>query len=142
MEKHPQTQEAVRHLKSIRDNYNHLSKLYKHIDVVPYSEPEANVLRFDFIQGTGLLDGMDFGKLSLDDVRDLLNPPEDAPRAYIRVVDAENLILMDTRYDGIKFKYDEYACHRFRKTLVESLLDFQKNYAVNECLLNCLDDLK
>ena len=82
------------------------------------------------------------GKLSLDDVRDLLNPPEDAPRAYIRVVDAENLILMDTRYDGIKFKYDEYACHRFRKTLVESLLDFQKNYAVNECLLNCLDDLK
>ena len=82
------------------------------------------------------------GRLSLDDVRDLLNPPEGAPRAYIRVVDAENLILMDTQYDGIKFKYDEYACHRFRKTLVESLLDFQKNYAVNECLLNCLDDLK
>lgn len=82
------------------------------------------------------------GRMSLDDVRELLNPSEDAPRAYIRVVDAENLILMDTRYDGIKFRYDEYACNRFRKTLVESLLDFQKNYAVNECLLNCLDDLK
>ena len=44
------------------------------------------------------------GKMALDEVQDLLNPLEDAPRANIKVIEAEYLILMDIQYDGIKFK--------------------------------------
>ena len=43
-------------------------------------------------------------RMSLYDVCDLLNPPEDSPRASIKVMEAEYLILMDIQYDGIKFK--------------------------------------
>lgn len=35
------------------------------------------------------------GKMDLDEVERLLNPQKDEPRAYIKVMEAEYLILMD-----------------------------------------------
>uniref|UniRef100_UPI0026339F6E tRNA pseudouridine(38-40) synthase TruA n=1 Tax=uncultured Methanobrevibacter sp. TaxID=253161 RepID=UPI0026339F6E len=81
------------------------------------------------------------GKMDLDDVERLLNPEEDEPRAYIKVMEAEYLILMDIQYDGIKFTYDDYACERFRRNLVDSLTDLQKRYAIRESMIKSLNDL-
>ena len=80
-------------------------------------------------------------KMDLNEVERLLNPPEGEPRAYINVMEAEYLILMDIQYDGIKFKYDDYACERFRRDLVDSLEDLQKRYAIRESMLKSLEDL-
>ena len=80
-------------------------------------------------------------RMSLDDVRDLLNPPENSPRASIKVMEAEYLILMDIQYDGIKFKYDDYACKRFKRDLITSLDNLQKKYAIRESMIKSLDDL-
>lgn len=81
------------------------------------------------------------GKMSLDEVEDLLNPREDEPRACIKVMDPEYLILMDIQYDGIKFRYDDYACERFRRDLVDSLTGLQKKYAIRESMIKSLNDL-
>ena len=59
----------------------------------------------------------------------------------IKVMEAEYLILMDIEYDGIKFKYDEYACRRFKRDLVDSLDNLQKRYAIRESMIKSLDDL-
>lgn len=82
------------------------------------------------------------GKMDLDDVEKLLNPSEDEPRAYIKVMEAEYLILMDIQYDGIRFKYDDYACERFRRDLVDSLSDLQKRYAIRESMIKSLNDVR
>ena len=82
------------------------------------------------------------GKMDLAEVERLLNPEDDEPRAYIKVLEAEYLILMDIQYDGIKFKYDDYACERFRRDLVDSLTDFQKRYAIRESMIKSLNDLR
>ena len=81
------------------------------------------------------------GKMTLDEVQDLLNPLEDAPRANIKVMEAEYLILMDIQYDGIKFRYDDYACERFKRVLVDSLSDLQKRYAIRESIVKSLKDV-
>ena len=81
------------------------------------------------------------GRMDINDVYDLLNPPEDTPRAYIKVTEPEYLILMDIQYDGIKFTYDDYACERFRRNLVDSLNDLQKRYAIRESMIKSLNDL-
>ena len=81
-------------------------------------------------------------KMSLDEVEDLLNPPKDSLRANIKVLEPEYLILMDIGYDGIKFQYDDYACRRFRQYLSENMLNFQQQYAIRECMLKSLNDLK
>ena len=81
------------------------------------------------------------GKMTLDEVQDLLNPPQDAPRANIKVMEAEYLILMDIQYDGIKFRYDDYACERFKRDLVDSLSDLQKRYAIRESIVKSLKDV-
>ena len=81
------------------------------------------------------------GKMTLDDVDRLLNPKKDEARAYIKVMEAEYLILMDIQYDGIKFKYDDYACERFKRDLADSLSDLQKRYAIRESILKSLNDM-
>ena len=81
------------------------------------------------------------GKMTLDEVQDLLNPPQDAPRANIKVMEAEYLILMDIQYDGIKFRYDDYACERFKRDLVDTLSDLQKRYAIRESIVKSLKDV-
>ena len=81
------------------------------------------------------------GKMTLDEVQNLLNPLPDAPRANIKVMEAEYLILMDIHYDGIKFRYDDYACERFKRDLVDSLSDLQKRYAIRESIVKSLNDV-
>ena len=81
------------------------------------------------------------GKMELDEVERLLNPSDDEPRANIKVMEAEYLILMDIQYDGIRFRYDDYACERFRRDLVDSLSDLQKRYAIRESMIKSLNDL-
>ena len=80
-------------------------------------------------------------KMSLDEVEKLLNPSEGEPRANIKVMEADYLILMDIQYDGIKFRYDDYACERFKRDLVDSLSDLQKRYAVRESMIKSLNEL-
>lgn len=82
------------------------------------------------------------GKMELDEVESLLNPKEDEPRAYIKVLEPDYLILMDIQYDGIKFKYDDYACERFKRNLVDSLTYLQKKYAIRESMIKSLEDLR
>lgn len=81
------------------------------------------------------------GKMDLDEIERLLNPEENDSRANIKVMGAEYLILMDIQYDGIKFRYDDYACERFKRDLVDSLLDLQKRYAIREFMIKSLQDL-
>ena len=81
------------------------------------------------------------GKMTLDEMERLLNPKKDEPRAYIKVMEPYYLILMDIQYDGIKFRYDDYACERFRRNLVDSLEDLQKRYAIRESMIKSLNDL-
>ena len=81
------------------------------------------------------------GKIDLDEIQNLLNPPEKSPRANIKVVEPDYLILMDIQYDGIKFKYDDYACNRFKRDLIDSLDNLQKKYAIRESMIKSLDDL-
>lgn len=81
------------------------------------------------------------GKMDLDEVERLLNPKEDEPRAYIKVMEPDYLILMDIQYDGVKFNHDNYACKRFRRDLVGSLTDLQKRYAIREAMIKSLEDL-
>ena len=81
------------------------------------------------------------GRMTLDEVESLLDPAEDEPRAYIRVTDPDYLILMDIQYDGIKFRYDDYACERFKRDLVDSLSNLQRKYAIRESMIKSLNDL-
>ena len=81
------------------------------------------------------------GKMTLDEVERLLNPKPEEPRAYIKVTEPDYLILMDIQYDGIKFTYDDYACERFRRDLVDSLTNLQKKYAIRESMIKSLNDL-
>ena len=48
---------------------------------------------------------------------------------------------MDIEYDGIRFRYDDYACERFRRYLVDNLFDLQKTYSVTESMLNSFESL-
>lgn len=124
--------------KNSKNSYAHLNNSYSPIFVDIYGESFLwNMVR----KMMRVFLDVAYGKLAISDVEKLLNPEEDEPRAYIKVVDGENLILMDTKYDGIKFQYDEYACERFRRILVDNLFDFQRNYSVTECLLKSLKDV-
>lgn len=82
------------------------------------------------------------GKMDIEEVTPLLNPPENSPRANIKVLEPDYLILMDIEYDGVKFKYDDYACERFTRDLSDSLCDLQKKYAIQESMIKSLKDLR
>lgn len=72
-------------------------------------------------------------KIKLDDVESLLEPKNE--KASIKVMPANQLILMDTEYEGIKFKKDDYATVRFERILKENILQYQLNKTLMECLL-------
>ena len=124
--------------KNKNNNFAHLNKTYSPIFVDIYGESFLwNMVR----KMMRVFLDVNYGKLTLDDVRGLLDPEEDEPRAYIKVVEPENLILMDIEYDGIRFRYDDYACERFRRYLVDNLFDLQKTYSVSESMLKSLESL-
>ena len=80
-------------------------------------------------------------KLSLNNVEELLNPNEDDEKACIKVMDADQLILMDIEYEGINFEKDDYAMERFKRILIKNLFNYQRNYSLTKCLINSLDDI-
>lgn len=124
--------------KNKNNSFAHLNKTYSPIFVDIYGESFLwNMVR----KMMRVFLDVNYGKLTLDDVRKLLDPEEDEPRAYIKVVEPENLILMDIEYDGIRFRYDDYACERFRRYLVDNLFDLQKTYSVSESMLKSLESL-
>lgn len=124
--------------KNSKNSYAHLNNSYYPIFVDIYGESFLwNMVR----KMIRVFLDVSYGKLAISDVEKLLNPASDEPRAYIKVVEGENLILMDTKYDGIKFQYDDYACERFRRILVDNLYNLQRDYSVNECLLKSLKDV-
>lgn len=82
------------------------------------------------------------GKMEIEEVNRFLNPPDGAPRANIKVLEPDYLILMNIEYDGVKFQYDQYACERFTRDLTDSLCDLQKEYAIRESMIKSLKDLK
>ena len=121
--------------KNKNNDFAHLNKSYTPIFVDIYGESFLwNMVR----KMIRVFLDVNYGKLTLEDVERLLNPSEDEPRAYIKVVEPENLILMDIEYDGIRFRYDDYALERFRRYLVDNLLDLQKTYSVTETMLKSL----
>ena len=125
--------------KNSSNDFAHLNKTYTPIFIDIYGESFLwNMVR----KMIRVFLDVNYGKLTLDDVRKLLDPKEDEPRAYIKVVEAENLILMDIKYDGIRFRYDDYACERFRRYLVDNLLDLQKTYSVTESMLKSFGDIR
>ena len=48
---------------------------------------------------------------------------------------------MDIEYGGISFVYDDYACERFKRNLVDSLDNLQRKYAIRESMIKSLEDL-
>lgn len=120
------------------NDFAHLNKTYNPIFVDIYGESFLwNMVR----KMIRVLLDVNYGKLTIEDLERLLNPKEGEPRAYIKVVEPENLILMDIEYDGIKFRYDDYACERFRRYLVDNLFNLQKTYSTTESMLKSLYDL-
>lgn len=124
--------------KNLDKNYPHLNQSYKPIFFDIYGESFLwNMVR----KMMRVFVDIGLGKMSLDELEKLLNPSPDESRAYIKVLEPENLILMDIEYEGIKFQYDDYACERFRRYLVDTLLNHQKTYAIKEIMLNSLFEL-
>lgn len=56
-------------LQTMKENHKLLSDAYKDIKVIPYIETEDG-LKFEFIKGKSLLDGVDFAHESIDDIVD------------------------------------------------------------------------
>lgn len=76
------------------------------------------------------------GKMSKEEIMHYLNPDKDEERAHIKVLEPENLILMDTIYENIKFNYDDYAVEKFKRYLASNLVNYKRLYSINECILN------
>jgi tRNA pseudouridine38-40 synthase len=71
-------------------------------------------------------------KLEIDDVINYFDPSYDA---HIRALAPENLILMDTHYKNINFKYDDYALERFERVLENNLLEYKKKCSTSNNIL-------
>ncbi|MBQ6813380.1 MAG: tRNA pseudouridine(38-40) synthase TruA [Methanobrevibacter sp.] len=124
--------------KNKNSSFAHLNKSYTPVFIDIYGESFLwNMVR----KMVRIFIEVNRGRKSLDDVEMLLNPSEDEKRVPIKVTDADNLILMDIKYDGIRFRYDDYACERFRRYLVDNLFDLQKTYSVTESMLKSLGEL-
>ena len=80
-------------------------------------------------------------KLSLEQVERLLNPKINEEKACIKVMDADQLILMNIQYDNINFSNDDYAIERFKRILTKNLLNYQRNYSLTESIINSLNDI-
>lgn len=75
------------------------------------------------------------GKEKPSYIKELL---ENNYKANVKVMPAENLILMDTIYNGIKFQYDDYAVERFSRIIQEELDFHKKSYIIKESIQKSL----
>lgn len=116
-----------------QQNFPHLNNNYSPIFIDVYGESFLwNMIR----KMMRVFVEYSCGNMSYGQVEDYLNPKEDEPRAHIKVLEAENLILMDTIYDKINFQYDDYAVEKFKRYLASKLIDYQRSYGIVECILN------
>ncbi|NYB52232.1 MAG: tRNA pseudouridine(38-40) synthase TruA [Methanobacteriaceae archaeon] len=83
----------------------------------------------------GVLLSVGKGDLSIDDVRKMMNPQN---TAAITPLPPESLILMDVCYEGVHFKADEYARHRFSRALREVCHNHWRIVAATEEMINSL----
>ena len=60
-------------------------------------------------------------------------------RPVIKLANPSQLILMDVKYNNIKFYYDEYAIMRFSKTIIRNLINYKREYAISRSLLDSLN---
>lgn len=77
-------------------------------------------------------------KMNAEEVEKFFNPEE---KYNIKPLESENLILMDTSYDNINFKYDEYACERFKRYLIDNLFNYKLNYSIENNILNSMEKI-
>lgn len=75
------------------------------------------------------------GQLDIEDIQRFMDP---SISAAIAPMPPEGLILMDTIYDGVKFKYDEYACKKFLSILEEEYLYNRTIAAAEKSMINHL----
>lgn len=74
-------------------------------------------------------------QLDIKDIQKFMDP---SISAAIAPMPPEGLILMDTIYDGVKFKYDEYACKKFLSILEEEYLYNRTIAAAEKSMINHL----
>ncbi|MDR2873387.1 MAG: tRNA pseudouridine(38-40) synthase TruA [Methanobrevibacter sp.] len=80
------------------------------------------------------------GKLEIDDINDYFNP---SFNTNIRALAPENLILMDSYYKNVNFKYDDYALERFKRVLEENILEYKRKcFSRTNILFSLLDKEK
>ena len=75
-------------------------------------------------------------QLDIDEVYKFLDP---SFNAAIAPLPPEGLILMDTIYEGVKFKYDEYATKKFLSILEE---EYKYNMTIAAAEIAMIDKLK
>ena len=78
------------------------------------------------------------GILDLNDIDYFLDSIGDK-RPVIKLANPSQLILMDVKYNNIKFYYDEYAIMRFSKTIIRNLINYKREYAISRSLLDSLN---
>ncbi|KZX14976.1 tRNA pseudouridine synthase A [Methanobrevibacter cuticularis] len=78
------------------------------------------------------------GKMKVGEVEKFFNPNE---KFNIKTLSSENLILMDTQYHNINFKYDEYACEGFRRILIQNLLKYRMEFSIENQMLNIMNNI-
>ncbi|KZX11697.1 tRNA pseudouridine(38-40) synthase TruA [Methanobrevibacter filiformis] len=77
-------------------------------------------------------------KIELNDINELFNPNN---IVNMKLLAPENLILMDIAYNNINFQYDDYAVVRFKKILIERILNYKNKSELTNHILNSVDDL-
>lgn len=79
------------------------------------------------------------GKLEPEIILEMLNPEN---KFNIKTMAPDNLILMDTQYNKIKFEYDLYACHRFQTILQDEIFRHKSLLELEEIMLDNINSLK
>jgi len=75
------------------------------------------------------------GQIDVDDIQKFLDP---SFHAAIAPMAPEGLILMDTIYEGVNFKYDKYATEKFSSILEEEYLYNRTIAAAEKAMINNL----
>jgi len=78
-------------------------------------------------------------EMEADVVKDMLDP---ANKYNIKPLNPENLILMDIKYNNIRFTYDDYAFEGFKRTLIENLFDYKLKLSIENSILNSMKNLE
>ncbi len=78
-------------------------------------------------------------EMEVDEVKKLLDP---SIPAAVAPMSPEGLILVDTIYEGVKFKYDEYALKKFSSNLKEEYIYNRTIAAVEKKMMDNLESFE